>query len=448
MEKPFKIFVVEDDPFYGELLEYILNRDPEIEVELMTSGAECLENMYKHPDVVTLDYGLSDMNGLEVMGRIKAANPQVEIIVVSGQQDVATAVNILRNGAYDYLVKDEEAKDRIWNSVQKIRDKKRLESELNVLRVEVGKKYEVANFIGQSKPIQQVKSLIGKAISTNITVSITGETGTGKEVVAKAIHYNSTRVSGNFIAVNVAAIPNELIESELFGHEKGAFTGASVSRKGKFEEANKGTLFLDEIGEMNLTMQSKLLRVLQEREVTRVGGNKAFKLDVRLLVATHKDLAKEVKEGRFREDLYYRLLGLPISLPPLRDRGNDILILTRYFLDSFAKENKMDAKLLSPKAKNKLMTYSFPGNVRELKAIVELAVVMSDSQIIEEEDIRLTPLNPLTDFLSVESSLKEYTHKIVRHFLEKYDHNVILVAEKLHIGKSTVYRMLKEMDEA
>jgi DNA-binding NtrC family response regulator len=354
----------------------------------------------------------------------------------------------LRNGAYDYLVKDEEAKDRIWNSVQKIRDKKRLESELNELRVEVGRKYEVANFIGQSKPIQQVKSLIGKAISTNITVSITGETGTGKEVVAKAIHYNSTRVSGNFIAVNVAAIPNELIESELFGHEKGAFTGASVSRKGKFEEANKGTLFLDEIGEMNLTMQSKLLRVLQEREVTRVGGNKAFKLDVRLLVATHKDLAKEVKEGRFREDLYYRLLGLPISLPPLRDRGNDILILTRYFLDSFAKENKMDAKLLSPKAKNKLMTYSFPGNVRELKAIVELAVVMSDSQIIEEEDIRLTPLNPLTDFLSVESSLKEYTHKIVRHFLEKYDHNVILVAEKLHIGKSTVYRMLKEMDEA
>lgn len=448
MEKPFKIFVVEDDPFYGELLEYILNRDPEIEVELMTSGAECLENMYKHPDVVTLDYGLNDMNGLEVMGRIKAANPQVEIIVVSGQQDVATAVNILRNGAYDYLVKDEEAKDRIWNSVQKIRDKKRLESELNVLRVEVGKKYEVANFIGQSKPIQQVKSLIGKAISTNITVSITGETGTGKEVVAKAIHYNSKRVSGNFIAVNVAAIPNELIESELFGHEKGAFTGASVSRKGKFEEANKGTLFLDEIGEMNLNMQSKLLRVLQEREVTRVGGNKAFKLDVRLLVATHKDLAKEVKEGRFREDLYYRLLGLPISLPPLRDRGNDILILTRYFLDSFAKENKMDAKLLSPKAKNKLMTYSFPGNVRELKAIVELAVVMSDSQIIEEEDIRLTPLNPLTDFLSVESSLKEYTHKIVRHFLEKYDNNVILVAEKLHIGKSTVYRMLKEMDEA
>ncbi|MDP4586892.1 MAG: sigma 54-interacting transcriptional regulator, partial [Flavobacteriales bacterium] len=259
MLKPFKIFVVEDDPFYGELLEYILNRDPELEVELMTSGKECLKNMYKNPDVVTLDYGLSDMNGLEVMEKIKGANPRVEIIVVSGQQDVATAVNILRKGAYDYLVKDEEAKDRIWNSVQKIRDRKRLESELDELRVEVGKKYEVANFIGQSKPIEQVKTLIGKAISTNITVSITGETGTGKEVVAKAIHYNSTRVKGNFVAVNVAAIPNELIESELFGHEKGAFTGANVTRKGKFEEADKGTLFLDEIGEMNLNMQSKLL---------------------------------------------------------------------------------------------------------------------------------------------------------------------------------------------
>ncbi|MDG1159588.1 MAG: sigma-54 dependent transcriptional regulator [Flavobacteriales bacterium] len=446
MLKPFKIFVVEDDPFYGELLEYILNRDPELEVELMTSGKECLKNMYKNPDVVTLDYGLSDMNGLEVMEKIKTANPSVEIIVVSGQEDVATAVNILRNGAYDYLVKDEEAKDRIWNSVQKIRDRKRLESELDELRVEVGKKYEVANFIGQSKPIEQVKSLIGKAISTNITVSITGETGTGKEVVAKAIHYNSTRVKGNFVAVNVAAIPNELIESELFGHEKGAFTGANVTRKGRFEEADKGTLFLDEIGEMNLNMQSKLLRVLQEREVTRVGGNKSINLDVRVLVATHKDLANEVKEGRFREDLYYRLLGLPITLPPLRDRGNDILLLTRFFLDTFAKENKMKPKLLSPQAKNKLLNYSFPGNVRELKAIVELAVVMSDSDVVEEEDVRLTPLNPLTDFLSAEMSLKEYSQKILRHFLDKYDQNVLLVADKLQIGKSTIYRMLKEMD--
>ena len=412
----------------------------------MTSGKECLKNMYKNPDVVTLDYGLSDMNGLEVMEKIKTANPSVEIIVVSGQQDVATAVNILRNGAYDYLVKDEEAKDRIWNSVQKIRDRKRLESELDELRVEVGKKYEVANFIGQSKPIEQVKSLIGKAISTNITVSITGETGTGKEVVAKAIHYNSTRVKGNFVAVNVAAIPNELIESELFGHEKGAFTGANVTRKGRFEEADKGTLFLDEIGEMNLNMQSKLLRVLQEREVTRVGGNKSINLDVRVLVATHKDLANEVKEGRFREDLYYRLLGLPITLPPLRDRGNDILLLTRFFLDTFAKENKMKPKLLSPQAKNKLLNYSFPGNVRELKAIVELAVVMSDSDVVEEEDVRLTPLNPLTDFLSAEMSLKEYSQKILRHFLDKYDQNVLLVADKLQIGKSTIYRMLKEMD--
>ena len=446
MLKPFKIFVVEDDPFYGELLEYILNRDPELEVELMTSGKECLKNMYKNPDVVTLDYGLSDMNGLEVMEKIKAANPRVEIIVVSGQQDVATAVNILRKGAYDYLVKDEEAKDRIWNSVQKIRDRKRLESELDELRVEVGKKYEVANFIGQSKPIEQVKSLIGKAISTNITVSISGETGTGKEVVAKAIHYNSNRAKGNFVAVNVAAIPNELIESELFGHEKGAFTGANVTRKGKFEEADKGTLFLDEIGEMNLNMQSKLLRVLQEREVSRVGANKSFKIDVRVLVATHKDLANEVKEGRFREDLYYRLLGLPISLPPLRDRGNDILLLTRFFLDTFAKENKMQPKLLSPQAKNKLLNYSFPGNVRELKAIVELAVVMSDSEVIEEEDIRLTPLNPLTDFLSTEMTLKEYSQKILHHFLDKYDQNVLLVAKKLQIGKSTIYRMLKEMD--
>ena len=381
MLKPFKIFVVEDDPFYGELLEYILNRDPELEVELMTSGKECLKNMYKNPDVVTLDYGLSDMNGLEVMEKIKAANPRVEIIVVSGQQDVATAVNILRMGAYDYLVKDEEAKDRIWNSVQKIRDRKRLESELDELRVEVGKKYEVANFIGQSKPIEQVKTLIGKAISTNITVSITGETGTGKEVVAKAIHYNSTRVKGNFVAVNVAAIPNELIESELFGHEKGAFTGANVTRKGKFEEADKGTLFLDEIGEMNLNMQSKLLRVLQEREVSRVGANKSFKIDVRVLVATHKDLANEVKEGRFREDVYHRLSVILIEVPALRERKEDIPLLADFFLDKLSSEQGHPKKSISNKAIKALQGLEWTGNIRELRNVIERLIILGEAEI-------------------------------------------------------------------
>ena len=282
-----------------------------------------------------------------------------------------------------------------------------------------------------------------KALATSITVSVTGETGTGKEVAAKCIHYNSDRKDKSFVAVNVAAIPTELIESELFGYEKGAFTGAESSRKGKFEEADGGTLFLDEIGEMDVNMQSKLLRVLQEKEITRIGSNKTKKIDVRLIVATHRDLAERVKEGMFREDLYYRLLGLPINLPPLRERGNDSIILAGHFVKSFCKDNRLEHKTINSEAKKRLKSYAFPGNVRELKAIMELACVMATGPEITEEDITFNTTSNMSDFLLNEKSLKEYTQTIVRHFLDKYDQNVVLVAKKLDIGKSTIYRMLK-----
>jgi len=226
------------------------------------------------------------------------------------------------------------------------------------------------NIIGTSKPMQKIAQLLEKAVSTNITVSVSGETGTGKEVIAKSIHFNSPRNKEAFVAVNMSAIPKELLESELFGYEKGAFTGANTRKKGQFELAHKGTLFLDEIGEMDINMQAKVLRVLQEREVTRVGGEKPIKIDIRIIVATHRDLTEEVSNGNFREDLYYRLLGLPIHLPPLRDRGNDILLLAKYFLDAFTKQNGMEVVELSKKAKARLLAYSFPGNVRELKAII------------------------------------------------------------------------------
>jgi DNA-binding NtrC family response regulator len=282
-----------------------------------------------------------------------------------------------------------------------------------------------------------------KATTNNITVSITGETGTGKELVAKAIHYNSTRKKKSFVAVNVAAIPKELIESELFGHEKGAFTGAVARRIGKFEEAHKGTLFLDEIGEMDLNMQAKLLRVLQEREVTRVGGNELVKIDVRLIVATHKNLLEEVQKGNFREDLYYRLLGLPIVVPPLRDRGSDIILLAKYFVEQFCKENKMPLLKISSEAQKKLLQYAFPGNIRELKAMAELAAVMANDDSIQPDDITFNATRNTADLLLRESTLKEYNQMILKHFLQKYDNNVLLVAQKLDIGKSTIYRMIK-----
>jgi DNA-binding NtrC family response regulator len=287
-----------------------------------------------------------------------------------------------------------------------------------------------------------------KAVKTNITVSISGETGTGKELIAKAIHYNSKRKNKPFVAVNITAIPDTLIESELFGYEKGAFTGAMTRRIGKFEEAEGGTIFLDEIGEMDLSLQAKLLRVLQEREITRIGGNQTVKLDVRLLVATHKDLAEEVKAGKFREDLYYRLLGLPVHLPPLRERGNDVILVAKYFLDQFAKDNQLNKFKIVQEAQEKLLTYPFPGNIRELKSIVELAAVMAENGEIRPQDITFNSTARVESFLYQEMSMQEYMYRIIRHYLNKYDDNVLEVARKLDIGKSSLYRYLKEMEAA
>jgi DNA-binding NtrC family response regulator len=440
----FKIFVVEDDPFYGELIKRHLSLNPEYEVYLFKSGREMLANLHKKPDVITLDYALPDMTGLEVLKKVKSFNKEIPVIVVSAQEDVNTAVELLRLGAYDYFVKDDHTRTRIWNSILKIRENIKLKKELDVLKEEVGKKYEFGKVIkGNSPGIQKVFDLINRASKTNIIVSVTGETGTGKELVAKAIHYNSDRANKPFVAVNVSAIPHDLIESELFGYEKGAFTGAVARKIGKFEMASEGTLFLDEIGEMDLAMQAKILRVIQEKELMRIGGNELIKINPRIIVATHRNLQEEVKKGNFREDLYYRILGLPIELPPLRERGNDILLLAKYFVDSFCSDNGIKPKVITPEAQNKLMRYSFPGNVRELKALMELACVMSDEDTIDANHLNFNSSDTLTEFLQEEMTLAEYNRRIIKYFLEKYDNNVTETAKKLDIGKSTIYRMIK-----
>ena len=294
----FKIFIVEDDPLYGEMLKYHLSLNPDNEVYKFETGAECLKNLYKSPSLISLDYSLPDMSGFEVIKKVREYNPEIPIVIVSGQEDVTTAVKLLKEGAYDYFVKDEDTKERLWNTLRNIKERLELKEEINVLKEEIGKKYEFKKIIkGNSPAIKQIFKLIEKATQTNITVSLYGETGTGKELVAKAVHYNSPRSKYSFVPVNVTAIPSELIESEFFGYEKGAFTGANSRKIGKFEVANKGTIFLDEIGEMDLNMQAKLLRVIQEKELTRVGGNKPVKFDARVVVATNKNLAKEVQKG-------------------------------------------------------------------------------------------------------------------------------------------------------
>lgn len=443
--EPFKIFIVEDDVIFAKIISHHLSLNPEYEVEIFPDGRSLLKNLYKNPALISLDYNLPDTTGLEVLKQIKEFNPDTPVVIVSGQQDVATAIELLKKGAYDYILKDQDTKERMWNITKNIRENVALRQKIAYLEEEIGRKYEVNNLIkGNSPAINKIFNLIEKAARTNITVSIYGETGTGKEVVAKSIHHASARSKKPFVAVNVTAIPTELIESEMFGHEKGAFTGANNRRIGRFEEATRGTIFLDEIGDMDLNMQSKLLRVLQEEEVVRVGGSEVVKLDVRVIVATHKNLQELVRKGEFREDLYYRLLGLPIQLPPLRERGSDIALLARFFVDEFCQKNKLGKLSISPKAIEKIQKYPFPGNVRELKAIMELASVMTNTNVIEDTDITFSTASSSQDFLYEETTLEEYNKRIINHFLEKYDNKVRLVADKLDIGKTTIYRLMSE----
>jgi DNA-binding NtrC family response regulator len=444
-ERPVKIYVVEDNEWYNKLLVYTLSLNPDHEVRSFFNARDFLNCLNESPDIVTLDYRLPDLSGLDVLKRIRQENDDVQVILISEQEDTDLVVTLLKMGAYDYITKSNDIKERLLNTIQNLTKDLSLKKEISTLRKEVQKKYSFRQTIlGDSPAIKNVYELVEKALDTNITVIISGETGTGKELVAKAIHYNSKRKEKPFVAVNVPAIPSELIESELFGHEKGSFTGASFRRIGRFEEADGGTLFLDEIGEMEQNLQTKLLRVLQEKEIVRIGSNKPVKTDCRIIAATNKILKEEVKKGKFREDLYYRLLGLPIELPPLRERASDILILARHFMENFCMENNIPLKRLTAEAQKRLMNYSFPGNVRELKSLVELAVTLSVKEEIEASDFVLDPGEPFSAVSGDNLTLREYEMKILKATLKKFNHDISLTARKLDIGVSTIYRLLKE----
>jgi DNA-binding NtrC family response regulator len=440
-----RIFIVEDEPMYRKMVKYTMELNPDHEVYVFENGQDCIDNLHLKPTVISIDYSLPDMNGEELLKKIHHFDKRIRVIVLSGQKDISTAIDLLKQGASDYLTKDNETQERLINSVNLLKENSSLVEEVSFLREELTEKYQFGNsLIGASDPMKKVFALLERAVENEITISITGETGTGKEVVAKSIHYNSSRKDGKFIAVNMSAIPKDLLESELFGHEKGAFTGAIGRKQGKFELADKGTLFLDEIGDMDLTLQAKLLRAIQEREVVLVGGAEIVKFDTRIIVATHKDLSEEVRKGNFREDLYYRILGLPIELPPLRERGGDVLILAQYFLDKFKEMNPKRKNIqLSPEAKNKLLNYTYPGNVRELKSIIELAAVLTTEKNIKSSTIQFRSPQKSMDLLDGDLTMREYVNKIVYHYLKRY-RNVVAVAQKLDVGKSTIYKMLKD----
>jgi DNA-binding NtrC family response regulator len=446
LKQQYKIFVVEDNILYAQILKKQLTDDG-YHVKLFHNGRDFLASLDEKPDVVTLDYTLPDMTGYDVLKKIQRRMPGTNVIIISAQENITTAIDLMKNGAYDYIMKAPDTREKLSNIIKNIRETDQLRTENILLKDAVKEKFNFRNLIkGNSREIDHVFELMDKAVQTQISVSISGATGTGKELVAKGIHYNSKRSNKPFIAVNVSAIPEGLIESELFGHEKGAFTSADSRKIGKFEQANGGTLFLDEIADLDIGLQAKLLRVIQERELVRLGGSETIPLDVRIITATHKNLANLIENGKFRKDLYYRLLGLPIELPPLKDRGNDIILLAKHFVDEFCKENDMEPKEISDEAKKLLLSYHFPGNIRELKAVMELACVMTNRTVIKANHLNLNIDNNVQNLLATEKTMDEYNQEIIKHFLIKYNQNVRLVATKLGVGKSTIYRMLQNKE--
>lgn len=443
--KPLNIIVAEDDNWYAQYITHHLSIENKHSITRVSTAAEIFKLLKTKPDLITLDYNLPDLKGDETLKRIKLVSKDTAVVIVSSQEDISTAIKMINSGAYDYIVKNKEAKYRIIQCLSILIKTKSLESRIDYLQSEVEDKHKASNsIIGKSKALKIVFNYIEKAASSLINVSITGETGTGKELVAKAIHFNSDRSSKPFVAVNLSSIPESLIESELFGHIKGAYTGAIADRTGKFEEANGGTIFLDEIGEISLSIQVKILRVLQERIVTKIGSNQDKKIDCRIICATNKDLSVLVQEKLFREDLYYRLIGLPIHLPKLIERDGDVLILAKYFVDSYCATNHLPPILIDNNAKSKLSKYKFPGNIRELKAIMELACVMTYSDQISPKDIVFSKRQGIDDIINSGGSLKEINDQIILRELRNNNNNVLLVSDRLKIGKSTIYRLMNE----
>lgn len=381
-----RILIIEDEAAIRRVLVKILteeNKGYEVfEAEDGLKGMEILKD--EDFDLVLCDIKMPKMDGVEVLEAVKKIKPEIPIVMISGHGDLDTAVNTMRLGAFDYISKPPDL-NRLLNTVRIALDSKELVVENTRLKKKVSKNYEM---IGQSKAIEHIKEMIEKVAPTEARVLITGPNGTGKELVAHWLHQKSERSSGPLIEVNCAAIPSELIESELFGHVKGAFTSAAKDRAGKFEAANKGTIFLDEVGDMSLSAQAKVLRALQESKVQRVGSDKDIKVDVRVIAATNKNLKEEIAEGRFREDLYHRLAVILIKVPALKDRQDDIPLLVEHFSDKISKEHGTSPKKFSPKAIKLLQEYDWTGNIRELRNVVERLIILGGKEI-SEKDVEL-----------------------------------------------------------
>jgi len=446
-----KVLVVDDEKNIRISLSSILE-DEGYEVITTESGEDALRIVEEKPvDLVLLDVKLPGIDGIQVLEQVLEKHPDMDVIMISGHSDISVAVKAVKIGAYDFMEKPLSL-PKIVVTARNIAEKQKLYHRFRQEQEDLESRYTI---VGNSPGIEKIRELIEKVSQQDSKVLIQGESGTGKELVAYAIHAKSNRNKGPFIKFNCAAIPNELVESELFGHEKGAFTGAEKRKLGKLELAHEGTLFLDEIGDMNLDAQAKVLRVIQEGKFERVGGNETINIDVRILAATNKNLQKMIDKGTFREDLFYRLNVIPLEVPPLRERVRDIPLLLEYYLDYFAHELKTSRKEFSEDAMELLQNYSFPGNIRELRNLVERLYILSSGDIIDADDVQSNitgdrsetgthlPFLETKDYSEVKREFEVY---YLKKQLNKYDWNISTVAEKLGMAQPNLSRKIKQLD--
>jgi two-component system response regulator HydG len=451
MTSPVDILIVDDDPGHLTTLKTIL-KSWGYRVEGADDGQSALDLIRERPfDLILMDVRMARMSGLEALKHIKTYNPAIPILIMTAYSSVESAVEAIKAGAYDYLTKplDFEA---LKLTIERALEHIHLKAENRALKEKLVAEFDIRNIVGKSRAMKDLLDMLAMVSPAEATVLITGESGTGKELIARCIHYNSPRKSHPMVVVNCAALTDTLLESELFGHEKGAFTGADKRREGRFMQADKGTIFLDEIGETSPTMQAKLLRVIQEREIERVGGEETLKVDVRILAATNRNLEEDVSAGKFREDLFYRLNVVTLNVPALRDRHDDIPLLAQHFLEKYSVKNRKTVKGFTPQAMDLLVKYEWPGNVRELENAIERAVILLTGEHISEKELPLSILQnvdpPEEQLLSPAAAadprpLEEVEREAILAALEAVGGNKSEAARRLGITRKTLHQKLK-----